>query len=269
MEKESTMYLLAAEDNQLAKALREAIIPEGFTVGGVSISPGIVSAVVVTAALLLAAALIRIFAIPRFTTIPGKFQAILEKVVEFFADMAKGNSPHRYGYLGAFAFAAGIYIFFGTLFELLGLQIVVKGTTYTLPAVMTDINACIAVALAAFFSILVGAVRVNKGKGLLSSLIDFSLPISMSFRLFGSLLSGLLVTELVYQVTFLYCSIVVPAIVGVLFTMVHAIVQAYILPFLTTLFYGEKTEPSPKKPKRKKGAQSGDADVSAEAGARA
>ena len=246
------MVLLAAEENKLAEVLRDAIIPKGFTVAGVNVSPGVVSAVIVACFLLLVAALIRIFAIPRFKVIPGKFQAILEKIVEFFADMAKDNSPHRHGYLGAFTFAAGLYIFIGTLFELCGIQIVVSGTVYTLPAVMTDINACIAIALAAFFSILMGAVRVNKGKGLLSALIDFSLPISMSFRLFGSLLSGLLVTELVYQVTFLYCSVLVPAIVGVLFTMIHAVVQAYILPLLTSIFYGEKTEPTPKKEKKPK-----------------
>jgi F-type H+-transporting ATPase subunit a len=246
------MYLLAAENNKLAEVLRDAIIPEGFELAGVSISPGIVSAIIVAGALLLVAALIRIFVIPRFKTIPGKFQALLEKAVEFFADMAKGNSPHRYGYLGAFAFAAGIYIFFGTLFELFGLQIVVGGKTFTLPAVMSDINACIAIALSAFLSILIGAVRVNKVKGFFSSLIDFSLPISMSFRLFGSLLSGLLVTELVYQVAALYFSVVVPVIVAVLFTMVHAIVQAFILPFLTSLFYGEKTEPAPPKSKKNK-----------------
>ena len=246
------MILLAAEENKLAEALREAIIPEGFTIGGVSISPGIVSAVFVTAALLLVAAIIRIFVIPKFKTIPGKFQACLEKIVEYFADMAKDNSPHRHGYLGAFAFAAGLYIFFGTMFELLGLQIIVGGKNYTLPAVLTDINACIAIALAAFFSIMVGAIRVNKVKGFFSAFIDISLPISMSFRLFGSLLSGLLVTELVYQVVFLYCSVVLPVFVGVLFTMVHAVIQAYILPFLTTLFYGEKTEPMAKRKRRRK-----------------
>lgn len=248
------MVLLAASEHNLAEVLRDAIMPEGFEIAGVNISPGIVSAVIVAGALLLVAAILRIFVIPRFKTIPGKFQAVLEKIVEFFADMAKGNSPHRCGYLGAFAFAAGIYIFVGTLFELLGLQIAVGGKVYTLPAVMSDINACIAVAVSAFLSILVGAIRTNKMRGLTSTLIEFSLPISMSFRLFGSLLSGLLVTELVYQVTFLYCSIVVPAIVGVLFTLVHAIIQAYILPFLTTLFYGEKTEPHPKKAKSDKRA---------------
>ena len=79
------------------------------------------------------------------------------------------------------------------------------------------------------------------------TLKEFSLPISMSFRLFGALLSGALVTELVYYYTAL--SIVLPVIVGVLFTLLHALIQAYVLTMLTSVFYGEVTEKHEKKEK--------------------
>ena len=62
----------------------------------------------------------------------------------------------------------------------------------------------------------------------------------MSFRLFGALLSGLLVTELVYFTMSL--SFVVPVLVGIMFTLLHAIIQAYVLTMLTSVFYGEVTE---------------------------
>ena len=45
-------------------------------------------------ALLIVAALIRIFVIPRFKTIPGKVQSVIEKAVEYFDDLAK-KSPHK------------------------------------------------------------------------------------------------------------------------------------------------------------------------------
>ena len=81
------------------------------------------------------------------------------------------------------------------------------------------------------------------------TLKDFSLPISMSFRLFGALLSGLLVTELVYYS--LALSFVLPVIVAVLFTLLHALIQTYVLTMLTSVFYGEVTEPhAPKSPKK-------------------
>ena len=70
----------------------------------------------------------------------------------------------------------------------------------------------------------------------------------MSFRLFGALLSGALVTELVYY--YMALSFVLPVIVGVLFTLIHALIQAYVLTMLVSTFYGESTEPHEKKPKK-------------------
>ena len=72
----------------------------------------------------------------------------------------------------------------------------------------------------------------------------------MSFRLFGALLSGLLVTELVYY--YMNLSFVLPVLVGVMFTLLHALIQAYVLTMLTALYYGEVSEPTPPKVKKKK-----------------
>ena len=72
----------------------------------------------------------------------------------------------------------------------------------------------------------------------------------MSFRLFGALLSGALVTELVYYYSL--TSYVIPVLVGVLFTLLHAVIQAYVLTMLVSIFYGESSEPSRKKKRGKK-----------------
>lgn len=80
----------------------------------------------------------------------------------------------------------------------------------------------------------------NGFKGVLKTLKDFSLPISMSFRLFGALVSGLLVMDLVYHSIFL--SFGLPVVVAVLFTLLHAIIQAYVLTLLTSIYYGEVSE---------------------------
>ncbi len=69
----------------------------------------------------------------------------------------------------------------------------------------------------------------------------------MSFRLFGALLSGLLVTELVHYS--LSLSFVLPVFVGVMFTLLHALIQTYVLTTLVSIFYGEVTEPHTPKPK--------------------
>ena len=235
------------------EAMRDGVLHEDNRISlfGLEVNPALISAYVVTGAILLAAVLIRIFAIPRFKTIPGKMQTILEKPVEFFSDMARTNSPNKSGFVGTYIFSAGLYIFLSTLFELLGVQAVTtRGASISLPAPIADINGAIAMGVTSYLVIL-GAGLITGGlKGMLGVLKDFSLPISMSFRLFGALLSGLLVTDLVYYYTTL--SFVLPVFVGVMFTLLHAVIQTYVLTTLVSIFYGEATEPRKKKMKKEK-----------------
>ena len=46
-------------------------------------------------------------------------------------------------------------------------------------------------------------------------------------------------------------SFVLPIVVGVLFTLLHALIQTYVLTMLTALYYGEVSEPSLPKEKKK------------------
>ncbi|MCI8697745.1 MAG: F0F1 ATP synthase subunit A [Oscillospiraceae bacterium] len=236
------------------EAMRDAVLHGTGQIslfGLMTVNPGMISALLVTAFLLLCAALIRVFAIPRFRYQPGKLQLVLEELVGLFDNMAKSNSPHRSRFLGAYLFAVGSYIFVGTLSELLGLQAVtIHGHPITLPAPLSDVNAAIAMGTLSYLVILSGGVAANGLGGVGKTLKEFSLPISMSFRLFGALLSGLLVTELVYY--YVALSFVLPVVVGVLFTLLHALIQTYVLTMLTALYYGEVSEPSPKKENKKK-----------------
>lgn len=212
------------------------------------VSPAMISAMVVSGILLLAALLIRIFAIPRFKMVPGKFQSAIELLVSTFDNLAKTNSPRRNSFLGVYAFGAGVYIFVGTLFELFGVQVMtISGHSVSLPAPLSDVNAAISLGVLSYFVIFAGGILGNGVKGISLGLKKFSLPLSMSFRLFGALLSGLLVTELVYYYASL--SYVLPVIVAVLFTLLHALIQSYVLTLLTTMFYGELNAPLPKKVK--------------------
>ncbi len=239
------------KEETITEVMQDGVLHEENRVNlfGLIVNPAVISGFVVSGILLVTAALIRIFAIPRFTYVPGKFQTVLEKTVEFFDGLAHANSPHKPNFVGAYIFAAGTYVCFSTLFELLGLQVLTtKGTSAPLPAPLADINGAIAMGVTSYLFILGGGIVHNGVKGGLSVLKDFSLPISMSFRLFGALLSGLLVTELVYY--YVSLSFVLPVVVGVLFTLLHAVIQTYVLCTLVSIFYGEAVEPP--KPKEKK-----------------
>ena len=244
----------AGRTETVQEAMRDAVLHDVNRIslfGLKDVNPGLISAFTVTALLLAAAAGIRIFLIPKFRYMPGRFQMLLEEAVGLFSGMARDSSPHRHGFLEVYIFAAGAYIFVGTLFELLGLQaLTVHGHPVTLPAPLSDVNAAIAMGTFSYLVILSGGIAGNGLKGVGKTLKEFSLPISMSFRLFGALLSGLLVTELVYY--YISLSFVLPVAVGVLFTLLHAVIQTYVLTMLVSMYYGEVSEPDPPKPPREK-----------------
>lgn len=229
---------------EISDELTDAVLHEEKKISlfGWEVNPAAISALIVTAILLIFAVCVRVFAVPRFKDVPGKFQLVIEKVVDFFDNMARTNSPHSNGFLSCYIFSAGCYIFVGTLFELFGVQAVAtNGYSVSLPAPLSDVNAAIAMGCMSYLVIFFGGIIKTRVRGFLLALKEFSLPISMSFRLFGALLSGLLVTELVYYTISL--SIVLPVIVGVLFTLLHALIQTYVLVVLTATYFGEVTEP--------------------------
>lgn len=236
------------------EAMRDAVLHDRNKIllpGGIKIDPSLLSGFIVTGGLLIFAALIRIFAIPRFTYVPGRFQLLIEEWVGVFDRLAKSNSPHRNKALGAYIFAAGTYIFTGTMFELFGFQAQTsQGHPIALPAPLANINGAIAIGCFSYLFIVFGGLMANGFKGILLSLKEFSLPISMTFRLFGALLSGMLTTELVYY--YVTLSFFLPVVVGIVFTVLHALIQTYVLTMLTAVYYGEVTEVHEKTKKEKK-----------------
>ena len=136
-----------APTETIQETMRDGVLHDANQIslfGLLPVNPGYISSLVITVMLLVAALLIRILVIPKFKYVPGKFQLLLEQAVSMFDGLAKSNSPWRNGFLGAYIFAAGVYIFFGTLFELFGLQaIATNGRSVTLPAPLSDVNAAI------------------------------------------------------------------------------------------------------------------------------
>ena len=233
-----------AKEENLSEVMKDAVLHESNKIslfGLTEVNPALISALTVTCILFLFALTVRIFVIPKFKYKPGKFQILLESLVGVFDSRAKTSSPHLNGFLGGYIFTAGVYIFVGTVFELFGIQaITTKGLSVSLPAPLADINGAVMLGCLSYLIILSGGIIGNRIRGVGSTLKEFSLPISMSFRLFGALLSGALVTELVYSS--IYLSFGIPVFVGVMFTLLHALIQAYVLTVLTSLFYGEVSE---------------------------
>ncbi|MDD3382903.1 MAG: F0F1 ATP synthase subunit A [Bacilli bacterium] len=207
--------------------LKEVMLPEKVNFFGLELGPSFFSAVIVSASIILFCLIIRVFFIKKFSDKPTKLQIILESVIDFFEGITN-ESIHKYkGFISIYIFTAAFYICLGTLIELLGLR-----------PVLSDINACIAMALFTYGQLVIYSL-INKGivKGSLNSIKDLTIAISFSFRLFGSILSGLMIMELVYSV--IWISFVIPAFLHVIFTLFHAFIQAYVFAMLSSLFLGE------------------------------
>ena len=231
--------------------MRDAVLHESNQIsffGLRTVNPALISGMVVTAVLLIAATCIRIFAVPKFRYVPGRFQMLLEQAVGMFDGMAKSNSPWRNSFLGSLHLCrCGATSSLGRCLSCSASRCISHrgGSSIALPAPLSGCERGdhAGRALLPVSSSPAQLPETASGESA-SALKEVSLPISMSFRLFGALLSGLLVTELVYY--YVNLSFVLPVVVGVLFTLLHALIQSYVLTMLTALFYGEMSEPAAK-----------------------
>ncbi|MGN1042004.1 MAG: F0F1 ATP synthase subunit A [Christensenellales bacterium] len=225
-------FLLSATD--VNERLSEALSPQKVNLfgTGIMVNPSFFTALAVSAILIIVAVILRLTVIRRLKDVPGKVQTVLETFVGGFSKMADGKYS---GAIGGYIAVTALYIGVGTLVELLGFR-----------PVMADLNACVAMGVSCFGLIFFfgfkakGKKRFKHYLNPINIVTDLAVPVSLSFRLFGSIMSGLLITELVYS--FLFTSFVVPVIVSVITTLFHAFIQAYIFATLSTLFIAEATD---------------------------
>ncbi len=201
----------------------------------------IVTAFLATAILIILALIVRIFVIPRFKEKPGKLQIVLEMAVDGIQVFTSGKVGSWAGKgMAPYMFTVALFLVTNGLLELFGLR----------PA-MTDINSTIALALISFALIQVYAL---KKKGLMGRIrhfkpyyiapfkiiTDLAVPVSLSLRLFGNILGGMIVMELLYSL--IYTTFLIPAFLSIYFTLFHTLIQAFIFITLSLAFMNEAME---------------------------
>lgn len=187
---------------------------------------------VASALILIGAIIIRIFIIPKFTDVPGKVQNVLELVVGTLEDYAYGVSGIKDSIIPAYGLTVGAVIVFSGFVELLGFR-----------APTTDFLMNAALALMALIVINIVGIRKFGCLGRLKSFFNpvpmvgpillvthLLIPVSLTFRLFGNILGGMIVLELLYAVTPLF----LPGVLNTFFVLFHAGMQTYV--FLTLMF---------------------------------
>lgn len=216
--------------------------PIGINIFGLlDVTNTLVTAYLATAILILLALIVRIFFIPRFEEKPRKLQMFLEMTVDgiqVFTDNRIGKWASKS--IAPYIFTVASFIILNGLLELFGLR-----------AAMTDINSTIALALITFMLIQVYSLRKKGLKGRLQHykpyylapikiVTDLSVPVSLSCRLFGNILGGMIVMELIYSIA--VARWIIPAFLSIYFTLFHTLIQAFIFITLSLAFMNEALE---------------------------
>ncbi|MGI5907091.1 MAG: F0F1 ATP synthase subunit A [Christensenellales bacterium] len=190
--------------------------------------------------LILGAAALRIFVIPKFRDVPGRFQMLIETMVDGVSRYTHANLNKGAEGLVPYVLTVAMYIILMGLFQLFGVR-----------APMADLSMTAGLATISFFLILAYAVRYKgvwgtiKGFGHpklfmapVTIITDLAKPLSLACRLFGNMLGGLIVMELLYAV----CAPIIPAFFAIYFDLFHMLIQSYIFLTLTMVFIRESVE---------------------------
>jgi F-type H+-transporting ATPase subunit a len=199
-------------------------------------------------------------------TIPTGKQNVVEIVVETVNKLIKGNIGHHWRpfapYFGTillflvFANTIGVFNIFPTFEELYkwtGFEFFEKVSHFEIIPPTKDLNITLTMALMTVFLILFSGIRYKGFKGWLGSFLKptpIMLPfhildygtrtLSLSLRLFGNILAGYIIVEMVYSAS-LAIKPVLP-IASAFFDLFDAGLQAYIFVFLSSIYISEAIE---------------------------
>ncbi len=212
-------------------------------VHGYSLSMTVVNTWIVMAVLIIAALIIRLFVLPRFKDIPKGAQNVIELMVEYADKYTKSKTVDLGDGLGSYIFVIGAFLVGCAVIELFGVA-----------APTSDITLTFALSFLTFILFNIYGIKKKGVGGRLKSLAtptpivfpmklvsDCAIPISMACRLFGNMLGGMIVMDLLYTVLG-NGAVGIPSVLGLYFNVFHPLIQAFIFITLTLTFTNEATE---------------------------
>lgn len=226
--------------------------------GGFEVSETVLISLAITLLLIIGALIIRIFFIPRFTTgTPHGLQNVLEIAVESVEQFSAGTMGKRFGRgFAPYAFSIALYVLGCGAAELMGFR-----------SPVADLNVTASLALMSFIAINYYAVRAKGVPGRLKAMMqpnafvgvirivtDVAAPVSLACRMYGNMLGGLVVMELLYGAliglarSYSFYLIpqallgIVPGVAALYFGVFHVAIQAYIFLVLSMTYIHEGIE---------------------------
>lgn len=210
---------------------------ERIDLGGFSLSMTVVYTWVIMAALILLALVLRLTVIRHMTQVPKTAQNVLEICVENLCKYTKSNVGDLGDNLSAYLFMIAMFMVGSAILELFGVRAPTSDITMTFSmALMTFV-------LINYYGLKVKGFggRLKRYRNPMNIVSDLAVPVSLACRLFGNMLGGLIVMDLLYFAMGNY-AVAVPSVVGLYFNVFHPLIQAFIFVTLTLTFIGEAVE---------------------------
>lgn len=211
-----------------------------FEVFGVNVGESVViawGALAVVVMLLIAA---NIFIRKRFAEKPKGLQLVLEMIVGGVEKWARSYVGESASFIAPVTLMLMVYVFSGSIVELLGL-----------PAATSDINCTLALGLTCFIAVNATGLRFKGLRGRLAGMChpsavvfpirvvtDLITPFSMAIRLYANILVGAVIMELIYGIL----PLVLPAAFSSFFTVFEIGIQVFVFGLLSLIYTSEAVE---------------------------
>jgi len=216
-----------------------------FSIGGIEIwiTDTMISTWIIMGILIIFAVIVRI-KLKTFKDVPKGFQNIVEALVEVFENYLRTTAGDKLMFLGNWYFTVFIFILLSNL----------SGLVPGMRPPTADWSLTVMLALVTFFLIQAMGARYRKGEYLRSffkpmflffpiNLIgEIARPISLSFRLFGNMLAGLIMMSLIYALFPVVARFLIPAALHVYFDLFSGVLQTYIFCTLSLSFVSSAAE---------------------------
>lgn len=225
------------------ETLEVSIMAPRVSVFGVDVSSSVLVSWIAMAILIIGAILIRMFAIPKFKETPKGLQNVLETAVEAVSKYTSDKSGGVGEPLGAYIFALAALLVTAGFLELFGLR-----------PPTADLEMTGSLAICTFILINFYGIKRKGVGGRIKSfaepnaiifpfkiLSDIATPVSLACRLFGNMLGGMIVIDLLYVALGSF-GVGIPAVAGLYFNVFHPLIQAFVFITLSLTFINEAVE---------------------------
>jgi F-type H+-transporting ATPase subunit a len=172
-----------------------------------------------------------------FKAVPTGFQNLIEAIVEIFDNFASNTLGEKLSYIAPWFFMVFMFLLSASLLSVFGLR-----------APTADWVTTFALAFASFVLMFFMGFKHRKGEYLksffgphpiffpLNLIGELAKPVSLSFRLFGNMLSGTIILTLYYGLTPLFVQIGIPALLHAFFDVVFGALQTYIFVIISLMY---------------------------------